>query len=667
MIGLAVRVILLCVAVPATYREWFLPFLAHAFESGGIDPWSSFLRSGGSDVAFPYGPLYIVAFGPLTWALGALSPRFGALGLGVTVLILDVLLYLTLRKLAPRSQHAIVTYGYWLSPIVLYVLYWHGQLDVFPVLLLAVALLLLRDVKIPAAGLGLGLATAAKLSMALAIPFIWIYALTTRRLRSIAPKLILGTIAGLATLLPFGLSAGFRQMVLDTPEKEKIFALAIPYGAGLHFYVMPLAFAALIALAWRIQRFNFDVLFSLIGVGFFILFLLTPASPGWAMWLMPFLVVHMARAGRTSWALAILFSALFTIFHLTTSSGALAIDFGGFVAAPHVRNILLSAYLAAGGAIAFQMFHWGIIKHPFYRATRSPLVIGIAGDSGAGKDTLAQALEELFGGSSTALVSGDDYHLWDRHKPMWRALTHLNPRANNLRGFTSDALALTSGRPINAPHYDHHVGRMTKPLMTQPTDVVIAAGLHALYPAELLAIYDLRIFLAMDEDLRRFFKLRRDVLVRGHSPEAVLASLAKREADSNRYIRPQADEADVVISLVPINRGDVEAPLHRSGAIRMGIAVEARSTSDLAPMVRTLIAIGGLNVIQEAPESGHSRVLIDGNASASDIAAAARVLTPGMFEFLALEPGWSAGLTGIMQLVVLDQIAQRLPTKRKVH
>lgn len=667
VVGLALRVLLLGLAVPAIYAAWFLPFLSHVLEAGSLDPWSSFIRRGGSDVAFPYGPLYVLVFGPLSWAFGTISPRLAALGLGFTVLILDILLFLILRRLAPRSQGAIVTYGYWLSPIVLYVLYWHGQLDVFPVLLLAASLLLLRELRISQAGVMLGLATAAKLSMGLAIPFIWIYAITTRRLRDVAPRLVLGTLAGLATLIPFLLSPGFREMVLDTPEKDKVFALAIPYGAGLQFYVMPLAFAALIALAWRIRRFNFDVLFNLVGVGFFILFLLTPASPGWAMWLMPFLVAHMARAGRTSWALAILFSGLFTLFHLAASSGAAPLPFGGLFDVPHLRNLLLSAYLAVGGAIAFQMFHWGVVRDPFYRATRAPLVLGIAGDSGAGKDTLAEALGGLFGAPSTALVSGDDYHLWDRHKPMWRALTHLNPRANNLHGFTEDTLALANGWRVQAPHYDHHVGRMTKPLVTQPTDVIIAAGLHALYPAELLAIYDLKIFLAMDEDLRRFFKLRRDVIVRGHSAESVLASLGKREADSNRYIRPQANAADLIISLVPIDPRDVAEPLTSLGKVRMGLAVEARSTSDLTPMVRALVGVAGLSLVQEAGASGHGRVIIEGDPSPQDIAAAVRALTPDMLEYLALAPGWSGGLTGIMQLVVLDQIAQRIHRTRKVR
>lgn len=489
----------------------------------------------------------------------------------------------------------------------------------------------------------------------------WLYAITTRRLRGVAGRLILATVAGLATLLPFALSEGFRRMVLDTPEKDKIFALALPYGDGLSFYVMPLALAALLTAAWRTRRFNFETLFNLIGVGFFVLFLLTPASPGWAMWLMPFVTLYLTRSGRTGWTLALAFSGLFVLFHLATSSGAAVANLMPRLAVPaipdadRIRNLLLSTYLAVGGAIAFHMFQSGIVRNAFYRATRAPLMIGIAGDSGAGKDTLAEALAALFGPSATAIVSGDDYHRWDRHKPMWRALTHLKPRANNLRRFADDALSLAGGRAVQAPHYDHHAGRMTKPRISPPGDVVIAAGLHALQPPDLVAAYDLKIFLAMDENLRRFFKMRRDVAVRGHAPETVLASMRKRQADSDRYIQPQAGCADLVLSLVPLDGRDIADPLRAPPVIRMGLAIEAGADADVSALVRTLIAVAGVDVVH-----GSARIVVHGHPTSHDIAAAARALVPEMLEYLALRPFWNEGVTGVMQLVVLDRLAARI-------
>lgn len=670
-LGLLVRLALVFGAIPWTYAHWFAPFLVHAVQAGATDPWTSFLAAGGDPAAFPYGPLYLLVFVPLA-ALGDLvaGARGAELGLGLTVLALDALLFLTLRRLAGAERRSIVTLAYWLSPVVIYIGYWHGQLDVLPVLLLTLSLLWLRQGRFAASGFALGSAVAAKLSMAVGLPFVWIYVVSARRLRSVAVRLVVASLAGLAVLAPFALSPGFRAMVLGTPERNKVFALAIAYGEGMRFYILPLVLVALVFAAWRIRRFNFDILFNFVGLAFFVLFLLTPASPGWALWLVPFLVMHLTRATAGGWVLAGAFSVLFVAFHLTTSAGptlAAGADLAEPLALPagmdgeRVRNLLLSVYLAAGGAIAFRMFHDGVLSDPYYRSTRRPLLLGIAGDSGSGKDTLAEALEALFGRASTARVSGDDYHVWDRQKPMWRALTHLHPKANNLRRFTEDLLALGSGRSIRAPHYDHHLGRMTKPRVVKASDVVVAVGLHVLHTPELTAAFDLKIFLAMDEGLRRRLKLRRDVAVRGHSPAAVEAAIAKRQPDSERHIRPQAAFADLILSLAPADPRDLARPDDDDRPIRMSLAVEA-PTGDLGALVRVLVGVCGLEVVPAASDG--SGILIAGEARAGDVAAAARALSPGMFDYLGLRPVWADGVTGIMQLVVLDQIGQRLVARR---
>lgn len=665
--GALVRLLMIAAVTPLTYQAWFVPFLSQTAPQDLLDPWTRFIEAGGSPIAFPYGPLYVLTFWPLTWLGGLISPRAAALGLSLAVIVLDALLFRALRDMVPSEKRHVATYGYWLSPIVLYVCYWHGQLDTLPVLILTGSLLLLKSRRFTAAGLTLGLATAAKLSMLISVPFIWIYAVSARRLRGIAGRLILSTIAGGAILAPFLFSPGFREMVLGTPEKEKVFALAFQYGDHA-FYVMPMAFAGLVFATWRIRRFNFEILFELIGVGFFVLFLLTPASPGWALWLMPFIVVHLTRTIATGWLLTMSFSILFVAFHLLTSTGVES--FGHLISlppgSPRFVNLLLSAYLAAGGAIAFHMLKLGLLDNPFYRITRRPIAIGIAGDSGSGKDTLADALKGIFGPAATSMISGDDYHSWDRHKPMWRALTHLNPRANDLRRFSKDVQALRYGRPVQSSHYDHKTGRMTKPRSVLPADMVVASGLHTLHMAELNATFDLKIFLSMDEELRRFFKVRRDVRTRGHTLESVMASLAQREPDCERYIRPQAGAADAILSLVPVDRREIAAPLSGAGLPQMALVVETAPTMDLTALTRVLVGLMGLRVATEASPSGQMRIVVDGAPIAEDIAAAMEVLAPHMTDILALNPRWEGGLSGVMQLVVIDLINQKMNSAGKV-
>lgn len=179
------------------------------------------------------------------------------------------------------------------------------------------------------------------------------------------------------------------------------------------------------------------------------------------------------------------------------------------------------------------------------------LVIGISGDSGSGKDTIARGLGALFGAERTTQVSGDDYHLAERHDPLWDDLTHLDPAANDLARLAADVAALARGSEVSVRPYDHGTGRFGPMLRHTPRPVVIVNGLHSLYTPELRAELDLRVHLDTDEDLRVRLKTRRDIQQRNHTRAELAELMARRRDDAERYIRPQAEHADIVLRLLP--------------------------------------------------------------------------------------------------------------------
>jgi len=69
-------------------------------------------------------------------------------------------------------------------------------------------------------------------------------------------------------------------------------------------------------------------------------------------------------------------------------------------------------------------------------------------------------------------------------------------------------------------------------------------------------MYDVRVFLAPPEDLRRAWKVQRDCSRRGYTTNEVLAELDRREADSAAFIRPQERWADIVVSFQAGDRAD---------------------------------------------------------------------------------------------------------------
>lgn len=172
------------------------------------------------------------------------------------------------------------------------------------------------------------------------------------------------------------------------------------------------------------------------------------------------------------------------------------------------------------------------------------MIIGIAGDSGSGKTTLAKAIENCLG--DVLLFECDRYHKWERGNENWNKYTHLNPSANNLSDMYDDVIKLRAGYKIWARDYSHDSGTFTNHKLIVPTGKLIVLGLHTLtHPIHNL--FDLTIFMDTDQDLKRHWKVNRDVKERGYSLNEVLEKIKKREGDYIRYILPQKNNADLVI------------------------------------------------------------------------------------------------------------------------
>ncbi|MDX9845237.1 MAG: uridine kinase [Aquabacterium sp.] len=664
LLGVALRLALLVLLQPWAETQWYLPFLSHWFEAPSIDPWSRFLVDGGNPAAFPYGVVMWGAFLPLSSLAHALGANLHFAYAG-TLLVADLGMLLALRHLHPGNDRTLLIW-YWLSPIVVLATYWLGLNDLIPVLLLTLALLAAQRMRMLVAGVLCGAAVSAKFSMVLALPFFLIYLMQNKALRWTLPSYMKGLgVSFLTLLVPFALSVGGLHMLLRNPEMGKVYQFAVELGVNSRLYLLPMAYVLALYLTWQIRRLNFELFMAMLGLAFFLVVLMTPASPGWFIWILPLLIGYLIRSDRKAAGLTAVFTILYAIGNVIVMPWPeSAIDMPWLQErTQHVRwlphPMLPTLLTAVGAVLGWRIWRDTVKANDYFRLSRKPFVIGIAGDSGAGKDTLSDALADLFGRHSVSTISGDDYHLWDRQKPMWQVMTHLNPRANDLESYAHDLLALTDGRTITSRHYDHSTGKMSLPFEVRSNDFIIASGLHALYLPILRRCYDLSIYLDIDEGLRRFLKLERDVKQRGHTVERVLSALAKRAPDSDRFIRPQAQHADLVMSMQPIHprllEGDVK---------QMRYKLQARSRHGLSEgsLARVLTGVCGLHVdMTTGPDADQEiELVIEGETSAEDIALAAQMLFPEMLAFLDTQPQWKDGILGLMQLITLSHIQQAL-------
>lgn len=670
-IGLAVRLVLIVCITPLAVTQWYAPFLDVSTSVRTLDPWSEWIAREGTPAAFPYGYAMWASFLPMTLFAKLIGlPLLYAYKL--TILVADFCLLLTLRRLLPDRQRLILL-AYWLSPIVILASYGLGLNDLIPALLLCLSIVFVRQIEFKLAGALLAAAISAKLSMIVALPFFAIYLFNNRALRKSLPNFLSGFGLGILLLwVPFFVSAAGIQMLLGNPEMGKIYQLAIGLAGNVSIYVVPLIYLIMLYLAWRVRRLNFDFFQATTGIALLLIVLMSPASPGWFVWCLPFLALYQAMSGRVAILLVGVFSAAYVfstllVTPLQFANGrefalGVALDVPGQLGS-HTASLLHTGMVAIGLMLAIRIWREAIRRNDFFRLSRKPFVVGVAGDSGAGKDTFADAITGLFGEHSVVKLSGDDYHLWDRQKPMWQVMTHLNPMANDLERFCNDLVLLTDGKSVLSRHYDHQTGRMSKPLQIDSNDFIIASGLHALYLPILRECYNLKIYLEIDEGLRRHFKLKRDVQQRGHTAERVLGSFEKREPDSERFIRPQSNHADLILSLQPIHSRMLE-DLDDKHPLRLKLVVETKNGFNELSIHRVLVGVCGLHVdIVIGNDGADVKMTIEGEVSAADVAMAAEILCPRVLEFLDIPPKWQDGMLGLMQLITLSHISQAL-TKR---
>ncbi len=184
-------------------------------------------------------------------------------------------------------------------------------------------------------------------------------------------------------------------------------------------------------------------------------------------------------------------------------------------------------------------------------ASARPIILGIVGDSAAGKTTLSQGIAQILGAERVSVLCTDDYHRYNRQQRKELGITPLNPACNYLDVMAQHLQLLRSGEPILKPHYDHRLGDFGPPQYIVPRPFLIVEGLLGFYWQEMRNAYSVRVYLNPPEELRRRWKVRRDSTHRGYSEQEVLRELETREPDSAAFIRPQRLHADIEVSYFP--------------------------------------------------------------------------------------------------------------------
>jgi uridine kinase len=181
----------------------------------------------------------------------------------------------------------------------------------------------------------------------------------------------------------------------------------------------------------------------------------------------------------------------------------------------------------------------------------TPLVIGIAGGSGSGKTTVAQVILQRVGPDRIAYIQHDSYYKdLTGLPPVQRAEVNFDhPHSLETDLLISHIEQLKAGCPIQVPVYDFAIDSRTGQTFTvDPRRVIIVEGILIFTDPALRSLFDVKIFVDTDADVRLIRRLQRDISERGRTVESVI----KRYQTTVRpmhleFVEPSKRYADVII------------------------------------------------------------------------------------------------------------------------
>ena len=184
-------------------------------------------------------------------------------------------------------------------------------------------------------------------------------------------------------------------------------------------------------------------------------------------------------------------------------------------------------------------------------SNRDPLVIGIAGGSGSGKTTVAQTILQRVGPDRISFLQHDAYYKDLSGLPPAQRIEVNFDHPNSLETdlLIKHILQLKDGQPVEVPIYDFSThSRTDRTYTVQPRSVILVEGILLFTEASLRDLFDVKLFVDTDSDLRFIRRLERDISERGRTLEMVIKQYMSTVRPMHlEFVEPSKRYADVVI------------------------------------------------------------------------------------------------------------------------
>ena len=179
------------------------------------------------------------------------------------------------------------------------------------------------------------------------------------------------------------------------------------------------------------------------------------------------------------------------------------------------------------------------------------IIIGLAGGTGAGKTTVARVILNRVGAQHIAYVPHDAYYrnFSDLPKAQRDLINWDHPDSLDTDLMIKHVKALKAGQAVDLPVYDFTThARTDQTVHVEPQPIILVEGILIFADPRLRELFDVKIFVDTDADLRFIRRLQRDIAERGRTAESVVRQYLDTVRPMHlEFVEPSKRYADVII------------------------------------------------------------------------------------------------------------------------
>ncbi|MFR7835913.1 MAG: uridine kinase [Ezakiella sp.] len=182
---------------------------------------------------------------------------------------------------------------------------------------------------------------------------------------------------------------------------------------------------------------------------------------------------------------------------------------------------------------------------------RRPLIIGIAGGAGSGKSTISEKLKSINGESKVQIIEQNSFvkDFSSMNFDERKKLNFEHPDSFDFDYLVRILKDLALGNDVSIPSFDFVALERTDNFQTiTPKDIIIVEGSLILYEKKLRDLFDIKVFIDTDSDIRLIRRIIRDTKEKSMPLEKIILEYISVVKPTNiNFVEPTKRFADIII------------------------------------------------------------------------------------------------------------------------